>query len=73
MGLRIATNIASQNVQKNLKEVSAKGDSELEKLSSGKRITKFRKPTIAAVAGYALGADGPTGKKRSPGYQKDPE
>lgn len=40
MGLRIATNIASQNVQKNLKEVSNAGNSALEKLSSGKRITK---------------------------------
>lgn len=40
MGLRIATNIASQNVQKNLKEVSTAGNASLEKLSSGKRITK---------------------------------
>jgi flagellin len=40
MGLRIATNIASQSVQKNLKEVSNAGTSQLEKLSSGKRITK---------------------------------
>jgi flagellin len=40
MGLRIATNIASQSVQKNLKEVSSAGNAELEKLSSGKRITK---------------------------------
>jgi len=40
MGLRIATNIASQSVQKNLKEVSTAGNAELEKLSSGKRITK---------------------------------
>lgn len=40
MGLRIASNIASQSVQKNLREVSNKGDSELQKLSSGKRITK---------------------------------
>ena len=40
MGLRIATNIASQAVQKNLKEVSLEGQSSLEKLSSGKRITK---------------------------------
>jgi flagellin len=40
MGLRIATNIASQNVQKNLKETSNAGNSHLEKLSSGKRITK---------------------------------
>ncbi len=40
MGLRISTNIASQNVQKNLKETSNAGNSQLEKLSSGKRITK---------------------------------
>ena len=40
MGLRIATNIASQSVQKNLKDVSADGSVLLEKLSSGKRITK---------------------------------
>jgi flagellin len=39
MGLRIATNIASQSVQKNLKEVSNAGNATLEKLSSGKRIT----------------------------------
>jgi flagellin len=40
MGLRIATNIASQQVQKNLKQVSNDADSSLQKLSSGKRITK---------------------------------
>ncbi len=40
MGLRIATNVASQTVQKNLKEVSNQGNAELERLSSGKRITK---------------------------------
>lgn len=40
MGLRIATNIASQSVQKNLKEVSNAANAQLEKLSSGKRITK---------------------------------
>lgn len=40
MGLRIATNVASQSVQKNLKEVSNQGNAELERLSSGKRITK---------------------------------
>lgn len=40
MGLRIATNIASQTVQKNLREVSSQGKDSLEKLSSGKRITK---------------------------------
>lgn len=40
MGLRISTNIASQNVQKNLKDVSNAGNAQLEKLSSGKRITR---------------------------------
>lgn len=40
MGLRISTNIASQAVQKNLRDVSAEGNAELERLSSGKRITK---------------------------------
>lgn len=40
MGLRITTNISSQSVQKNLKEVSNKADKSLEQLSSGKRITK---------------------------------
>jgi flagellin len=40
MGLRISTNVASQQVQKNLKEVSNKANDSLSKLSSGKRITK---------------------------------
>jgi len=40
MGLRISTNIASQTVQKNLRQVSSQGEQSLEKLSSGKRITK---------------------------------
>ena len=40
MGLRIATNIASIAVQKHIKDVSASADRELERLSSGKRITK---------------------------------
>lgn len=40
MGLRIATNIASQEVQKNLRANSAEQTDELSKLSSGKRITK---------------------------------
>ena len=40
MGLRIATNIASIAVQKHIKDVSATADRELERLSSGKRITK---------------------------------
>jgi flagellin len=40
MGLRISTNVASQTVQKNLRQVSSEGKESLEKLSSGKRITK---------------------------------
>ncbi|MCK5882241.1 MAG: flagellin FliC [Bacteriovoracaceae bacterium] len=40
MGLRIATNIVSESVQKNLRQSSAKAQSSLEKLSSGKRINK---------------------------------
>jgi flagellin len=40
MGLRIATNLASEAVQTNLKEVSLKTNKELERLSSGKRITQ---------------------------------
>lgn len=40
MGLRIATNIASQSVQKNLRAVSEQSDASLNKLSSGKRINK---------------------------------
>jgi flagellin len=40
MGLRINTNIASQMVQKNLRETSAQSDDSLQKLSSGKRISK---------------------------------
>lgn len=40
MGLRINTNVASQAVQKNLREVSAQSDESLQRLSSGKRITR---------------------------------
>ena len=40
MGLRIATNLASETVQKNLKTVTKESNSQLEKLSSGKRINK---------------------------------
>ncbi len=40
MGLRIATNIASQAVQKNLRKITGETNSDLERLSSGKRITK---------------------------------
>jgi flagellin len=40
MGLRIATNTASQEVQKNLRINSVEQQDEMAKLSSGKRITK---------------------------------
>ena len=40
MGLRINTNIASQEVQKNLRASTAQTEAEFSKLSSGKRITK---------------------------------
>jgi flagellin len=40
MGLRIATNVSAQNIQRNIRVVSSKLDSELSKLSSGKRINK---------------------------------
>ena len=40
MGLRINTNIASQEVQRNLKATSLQQEAEFSKLSSGKRITK---------------------------------
>ncbi len=40
MGLRIASNLASQDVQRNLRVVTEDGNDELSKLSSGKRITK---------------------------------
>ncbi len=40
MGLRINTNIASQEVQKNLRASTAQQEAEFAKLSSGKRITK---------------------------------
>ena len=40
MAFRIATNIASQEVQKNLSQVSSKSQESLAKLSSGSRINK---------------------------------
>jgi flagellin len=40
MGLRINTNIASQEVQKNLRASNVQQEAEFSKLSSGKRITK---------------------------------
>ena len=52
MGLRIATNIASQSVQKNLTEISGEAEGWLSKLSSGKRITK----SSDDAAGLAIAA-----------------
>ena len=40
MGLRIATNTASESVERNLNEVSGKISTSLNRLSSGKRITR---------------------------------
>ncbi|MBF0300276.1 MAG: flagellin FliC [Oligoflexia bacterium] len=40
MGLRILSNVASQDVQRNLRTTGQKADAELSRLSSGKRITK---------------------------------
>ncbi len=40
MGLRILTNISSQEVQKNVRKTSSRLESNLARLSSGKRITK---------------------------------
>lgn len=40
MGLRINTNIASQEVQRNMRASNASQEAEFSKLSSGKRITK---------------------------------
>lgn len=51
MGLRIATNTASAEVQKNLSQVSKKADKSLDRLSSGRRINK----AADDAAGLAIG------------------
>ena len=53
MGLRISTNIASLAVQRNLKETTGAAQDQLEKLSSGKRITK----AADDAAGLAIGTN----------------
>ena len=50
MGLRIGTNVASQEVQRNLRSSSSKMNKELARLSSGKRITR----TADDAAGQAI-------------------
>lgn len=56
MGLRIATNIASQAVQKNLNEVSSQSQGWLTRLSSGKRITKSLDDTAGLAIASSLKA-----------------
>jgi len=53
MGLRIASNVPSMEVQKNLRETSGDVEKELSKLSSGKRITK----SADDAAGLAIGTN----------------
>ena len=56
MGLRIATNVASEAVQKHIKDTSRKTDKELERLSSGKRITKASDDAAGAAIAKNLEA-----------------
>jgi len=56
MGLRIASNIPSQVVQKNLRKNTNNIQSEYEKLSSGKRITKSADDAAGLAIGTALEA-----------------
>ena len=57
MGLRIATNIASETVQKNLNEVSQKSTKQLEKLSSGRRINSAGDDAAGLAIGTKLEAE----------------
>lgn len=57
MGLRINTNVASQEVQKNLRANSAQQESEFAKLSSGKRITKASDDAAGLAIAKKLEAD----------------
>lgn len=57
MGLRINTNIASQEVQKNLRLSNATQESEFAKLSSGKRITKSADDAAGLAIATKLGAE----------------
>ncbi len=56
MGLRIRTNIASQDVQKNLRANSQKQEDLFAKLSSGKRITKSADDAAGLAIATNLGA-----------------
>lgn len=57
MGLRINTNIASQEVQKNLRASNAQQDLEFAKLSSGKRITKSADDAAGLAIATKMGAE----------------
>lgn len=57
MGLRINTNIASQEVQKNLRASNAQQELEFSKLSSGKRITKSADDAAGLAIANKLGAE----------------
>jgi flagellin len=57
MGLRINTNIASQEVQKNLKASNAQQEAEFSKLSSGKRITKSADDAAGLAIATKLNAE----------------
>lgn len=57
MGLRINTNIASQEVQKNLRASSAQQEAEFSKLSSGKRINKSADDAAGLAIANKLNAE----------------
>jgi flagellin len=57
MGLRIATNVASLQVQNNLQEVSEKTTDQLEKLSSGRRINSAGDDAAGLAIGTKLDAE----------------
>lgn len=57
MGLRINTNIASQEVQRNLKLSTASQEAEFAKLSSGKRITKSADDAAGLAIASKIGAE----------------
>jgi len=56
MGLRISSNIASESVQKNLSKTTMNANTEMEKLSSGKRITKASDDAAGLAIATNLGA-----------------
>jgi len=57
MGLRINTNIASQEVKRNLKVSTAQQEAEFSKMSSGKRITKSADDAAGLAIANKLNAE----------------